>query len=40
MRGITVRQPWAWAIVHAPIPWRGQLGLWTVPADLEATIRE
>ena len=23
-----------------PIPWRGQLGLWTVPADLEAAIRE
>lgn len=24
----------------APIPWRGALGLWTVPADLEAAIRE
>ena len=23
-----------------PIPWRGALGLWTVPADLEAAIRE
>jgi hypothetical protein len=23
-----------------PIPWRGQLGLWKVPADLEARIRE
>jgi len=23
-----------------PIPWRGRLGLWTVPADLEAAIRE
>ena len=23
-----------------PIPWRGAQGLWTVPADLEAAIRE
>lgn len=23
-----------------PIPWRGALGLWTVPAELEARIRE
>jgi len=23
-----------------PIPWRGALGMWTVPADLEAAIRE
>jgi hypothetical protein len=29
--------------VHAlaePIPWTGRLSLWTVPADLEAAIRE
>jgi hypothetical protein len=23
-----------------PIPWRGRLGLWTVPPDLDAAIRE
>jgi hypothetical protein len=43
--------PWAmphcWHLVlhnprplAVPIPWRGALGLWTVPADLEAAIRE
>lgn len=42
--------PWAmpgWHLVLAnprplprPIPWRGQLGLWTVPDDLETAIRE
>lgn len=43
--------PWAMPLHHhlvlanprplaRPIPWRGALGLWTVPAELEARIRE
>jgi len=39
-------EPDAWHLVLAnprplahPIPWRGALGLWPVPADLEAQIR-
>lgn len=39
-------EPHAWHLVLAnprplasPIPWRGALGLWPVPADLEAQIR-